>query len=341
MGSDPESRHRERRNDSFVHTDPSSSSPRWRDSGSDPIWFQRAAIAALVCTVVVIVWGAVVRATGSGAGCGAHWPLCNGAIVPLAPTVTTIIEFTHRITSGLLLIGALGLAIAARRVYPAGHAARRAAAVSFVFVVIEALVGAGIVLLRLVENDASALRAAYIAVHLVNTMFLVAAMTAMVWAARARAPLSTARDAARSLRWFTAGLVALLVVSAAGAVVALGDTLFPHASLTAGLAADFDPTSHFLIRLRVWHPLIATATSLFLVSLISRTGVLDDGATRGAARAAIGLVVGQMALGAANVLTAAPLALQMTHLLVSNLLWMAVVWMWLPIRAAANAGQRG
>jgi len=295
--------------------------------------FERFAVATLVCTVVVIVWGAVVRATGSGAGCGAHWPLCNGMVVPLAPRLATIIEFTHRLTSGLLLAGALGLAIGARRVYPPGHAARRAAAVSFAFVVLEALIGAGIVLLGLVENDASALRAAYIAGHLVNTMFLVAALTATVWWARARPRFAVLRATGGLLPWLTVLLVALVVVSAAGAVVALGDTLFPHASLSA----DFDPASHFLIRLRVWHPLIATAASLGFVTLVSRTGLLDDDSTQTGAKALIALVVTQMALGAANVFTAAPLALQMAHLTVSNLLWITGVWIWLQVRTAEGS----
>jgi cytochrome c oxidase assembly protein subunit 15/protoheme IX farnesyltransferase len=290
--------------------------------------FERVAWATLACTVVVVIWGAVVRATGSGAGCGAHWPLCNGLVVPPAPGVATIIEFTHRVTSGLLLIGALGLAIAARRIYPAGHAARRGAALSFIFVVLEALIGAGIVLLRLVENDASALRAAYVAGHLVNTMFLVAALTATVWAARPR-PAATVPPQAATLAWLRGALGLLLVVSAAGAVVALGDTLFPGASL----AADFDPASHFLIRLRMWHPLLAVGAVIYLAVLIGRTHLLDEAPTRRAARASIALIVLQMALGGVNILMAAPLAVQMAHLAVSNLLWIAVVWLWLQTRA--------
>lgn len=293
--------------------------------------FAGAAWAVLACTIAVIVWGAVVRATGSGAGCGAHWPLCNGAVVPIEPRLGTIIEFTHRVTSGLLLIGSLGLAVAARRIYPAGHPARGAAQIAFVLVIVEALIGAGIVLLRLVENDASALRAVYIAGHLVNTMFLVAAVTATAWGARARddirAALSPTVHAGLRI-----ALAALLVVSAAGAVVALGDTLFPQ----TGFGADFDPASHFLIRLRVWHPILAVATGLFLVWLIARSPLLDERATRRAARWTIALIVGQLALGAVNVLTAAPLALQMAHLATGNALWIAVVWMWLPVRAAAR-----
>jgi heme A synthase len=122
--------------------------------------FERLAWVVLIYGVLVIVWGAVVRATGSGAGCGAHWPLCNGDVVPLAPALATVIEFIHRSTSGVILILTALLVWAAFRTFPAGHAARRAAIWSMVFVLIEAAVGAGIVLLRLVQDNASLLRAA-------------------------------------------------------------------------------------------------------------------------------------------------------------------------------------
>jgi heme A synthase len=95
----------------------------------------------------VILWGAFVRATGSGAGCGSHWPLCNGELVPRAPQVETVIEFIHRATSGLAFLLVLGLFVLAWRVYPKGDLVRRAAALSFLFIVTEALVGAGLVLL--------------------------------------------------------------------------------------------------------------------------------------------------------------------------------------------------
>ena len=212
-------------------------------------------------TVLVIVWGAVVRATGSGAGCGSHWPLCNGNVVPLAPSAATIIEFVHRVTSGLVMVLAIGLVVMARRTFPAGHPARRWALFSLLFMLIEAAIGAGIVLLQLVEGNASALRAGYVGGHLVNTLLLVAAMTTTIWAARSEPPVVRR---SRSMSGFTVAMVTMLVVAATGAIVALGDTLFPSTSLAAGLAADLDPTSHFLIRLRVWHPILAAAVAVYL-----------------------------------------------------------------------------
>jgi cytochrome c oxidase assembly protein subunit 15 len=283
--------------------------------------FIRFAWITLAVTIVVIVWGAVVRATGSGAGCGSHWPLCNGGVVPLAPATATIIEFTHRLTSGVAMILALVLALWARRVFPAGHRARRWAIYSLIFMLVEAAIGAGIVLLELVADDASPLRAGYIAVHLTNTMFLVGAMTATIRFSGARVlgfsgPTGLAAGLARARRWQVIALVLMVVVAAAGAIVALGDTLFPHASLAEGIAADLDPTSHFLIRLRVWHPIAAVIASVLAITAFRRPIVT-------------GCVLFQVGLGVINLMMHAPLPLQMAHLLVSNILWMAMVWYFL------------
>jgi len=284
--------------------------------------FRRAAWAALAATVVVIVWGAVVRATGSGAGCGSHWPLCNGVVVPVAPAAKTIIEFVHRLSSGVAMVLSLGLMIAARRVFPPGHRARVWAAASFVFMVIEAAVGAGLVLLGLVENNASALRAAYIAVHLTNTMLLVGAMTGMIWwAGRPDTSIAIVRS-----RRLTAVLVAMMVVAATGAIVALGDTLFPATSFSQGLAADLDSTSHFLIRLRAAHPFLAMAVALVTIALTRRDPSFTG--PHGQRALVVSLIGVQLSLGALNLMTLAPLPIQMAHLLMSNLLWIALVWNW-------------
>lgn len=286
--------------------------------------FRRAAWCALAATVVVIVWGAVVRATGSGAGCGSHWPLCNGVVVPVAPAANTIIEFVHRISSGIAMVLSLGLMIAARRVFPAGHRARAWAVASFVFMLIEAAVGAGLVLLGLVENNTSALRAAYIAVHLTNTMLLVGAMTGMIWWA-GRPEISTRIVRSRAL---TGVLVAMIAVAATGAIVALGDTLFPAASLSQGLAADLDSTSHFLIRLRAFHPILAIAVAL-AIALTRRDPTFTSPRGRSSRAPIVILLSVQLSLGALNLLTLAPLPVQMAHLLMSNLLWIAMVWAWM------------
>lgn len=297
---------------------------------SDPVRaFVRYGWVTLSVTVLVIVWGAVVRATGSGAGCGSHWPLCNGDVVPLAPTVSTIIEFVHRVTSGLVMVLAVGWVVLARRTFPAGHLARKWAGITLVFMLVEAAVGAGIVLLRLVEGNASALRAGYVGGHLVNTLLLVAAMTTTIWVARAKADVAAGTVVRVPAPGFTAAMVMMLAVAATGAIVALGDTLFPSASLREGLAADLDPTAHFLIRLRIWHPILAAVVAAYLFWLAWRHPAFAGDAQTTPRQLVMMLVVFQCGLGIVNLLLLAPLTLQMAHLLVSNLLWTVLVWGWL------------
>lgn len=287
--------------------------------------FLRYAWFTLAVTILVIVWGAVVRATGSGAGCGSHWPLCNGEVVPLAPTVSTVIEFVHRLTSGVVMLLAVGLVVMARRTFPAGHLSRKWAGISLIFMLIEAAIGAGIVLLELVEGNASALRAGYVGGHLVNTLLLVAAMTTTIWAADERTGAVPMPAAAPG---FTAAMAAMLVVAATGAIVALGDTLFPSASLAEGLAADLDPTAHFLIRLRIWHPVVAAAVASYLFWLAWRHPAFAGDSMATPRQLVMFLIAAQVGLGVVNLLLLAPLTLQMAHLLGSNLLWIALVWSW-------------
>jgi heme A synthase len=287
--------------------------------------FVRLARIALIVTVAVILWGAVVRATKSGAGCGSHWPLCNGVVIQLAPQTSTIIEYLHRLTSGAAMLLSVGLVIGSRLAFPAGHRVRTWALAAFGVMLLEAALGAGLVLFGLVDNDQSAKRAAYIALHLTNTMVLTAVMTGTLWWARQPAG-APAPQRSRGLA-FSMGL--LIVVAAIGGIAALGNTLFPATSLGAGLQADLSPASHFLIRLRVFHPFLALGAGLILIAQARRDPTFKgtDGETL--RTILITLVLLQIGIGVLNWLLLAPIPLQLTHLLGSNLLWIAVVWSYL------------
>src|SRR5512144_1714189 len=176
--------------------------------------------------LVVILCGAFVRASGSGAGCGAHWPLCNGEVVPRAPGVEMVIEFAHRATSGIALLLVLLLALWVFRDRPKGHPARLAAAGSVFFILTEAAVGAALVLLRLVAANESVARALFMAGHLANTFLLLACLPLTApWCATDQ---PVRRDAVARFGWtFAIGGVGLVVVGKSGAVAALGDTLSP------------------------------------------------------------------------------------------------------------------
>lgn len=300
----------------------------------------RFARLVLGYTVLVILWGAYVRATGSGAGCGAHWPLCDGQVIPRAPDLEMLIEYSHRLTSGLALLGVVALAWWTFRACPAGHPARRGAGWSLFFMLTEAAVGALLVLFQLVADNASMARALFMAVHLVNTFLLVGAMTLTChWLAGGADVSLRRRPGATSL---AVGLaLGLLLVGVSGAVAALGDTLFPARTLEEALRADLSSTSHLLIRLRVLHPLIAVIVAA-AVALLAFRLPLAPGDRRGrtAAVAVVGLTLAQVLAGFVNVLLLAPVWMQMLHLLLADALWIAFVVLAASSLASAPAGAR-
>lgn len=284
----------------------------------------RFAWLVLLFTVAVVLWGAYVRATGSGAGCGSHWPLCNGLVIPRAPSVATVIEFSHRLTSGLALVGVVALLVWVWRVCRPGHPARLGAAMAVVFMLTEAAVGAGLVLFELVADNASFARALFMAVHLLNTFVLLAwiALTAWWLSGGARVALAGRVPTAAGV---AAGCVALLIVSSSGAVAALGDTLFPSTSLAQALRDDLSATSHVLIRLRVLHPVLAVATALALIAFAPRLAPAGDRRSTTLARIVVWSAALQVALGFLNVFLLAPVWLQLLHLLLADVLWVAFV----------------
>ena len=281
--------------------------------------FSKFAWGVLGYNLLVIVWGALVRATKSGAGCGGHWPLCNGEVLPEVTGMATVIEFTHRIMSGLALVSAVALWWKARR---ESAVARKWAGWSVVFMVTEALVGAGLVLWGLVATDTSVARVYVLGVHLVNTFLLIACLALTAWWADGHSGVASP---ARRVLLRKIGLVVLTVVSAAGAITALGDTLYPS-SFAEGLRADFAPTANFLVRLRVIHPALAVAGGIYMLVLVLPELKLQRSARlTGLAAAVAGGVLMQVTLGAANAMLAAPVSLQLVHLLLADLVWIASV----------------
>lgn len=296
-------------------------------------YFRRFAWGVLAYNILVVLWGAYVRATGSGAGCGNHWPLCNGEMVPRAPKIATVIEFSHRLTSGLAVLSLAALCIWSFRLFPRGHRARLAATLSLVFIFVEALLGAGLVLLRYVAQNASIGRAFYLSAHLSNTQFLLAAITASAWLA---GPL---RAGERQLRPSlpAAGLIAALIVSISGAIAALGDTLFPATSFAAGMRQEFSSTAHILLRLRLLHPALAIVLGVYLLLmaiLIVRSKPAFEISRLSWLLA--GLVLLQLIAGALNVVLLAPVWMQMLHLLLADLIWVTLVILALDSRFTAG-----
>jgi heme A synthase len=291
---------------------------------------RRFAIYAWVVTgltLAVIVWGAFVRASKSGDGCGAHWPLCNGTVVPDASQAKTLVEFAHRATSGVAFLLVVALCVWAFRRFPRGHAARAAAAASGFFIVTESLIGAGLVLLRLVADNASVARAVYLSVHLVNTFLLVAALALTAWWA-SRGDGSRPRLAAFLGGRAGAAPLGSLALGVSGAVAALGATLFPEAAGESAPLEGMSAASRLLFSLRHYklHPLLAVLVGGYLVYFALGARRAGGGAwARRWAAAVVALVGAQFAAGLLNAALLAPIWLQLVHLLLADLLWLALV----------------
>jgi len=246
-----------------------------------------------------------------------------------------MIELTHRATSGIALLLVAAQLVWALRLFPRGHRTRGLAIATMIFMLLEALVGAALVLLELVADDQSVARAGWIAVHLVNTFLLVASLTLTPWSVEHPAHPPAGRGGLTA----PLGAVALLILATgvAGAITALGDTLFPSDSLASGLAADLSPTAHFLVRLRVIHPLLAALTALVLLALsgflaATRSAGVAGRPTRSLSLAVAVLVLTQMLAGLLNLYLLAPVWMQLVHLLLADLLWIAFV----PLADAAS-----
>jgi cytochrome c oxidase assembly protein subunit 15 len=287
---------------------------------------RRFAWAVLAYFIAVILWGGLVRATSSGAGCGDHWPLCNGTVIQHSPRTDTMIEFTHRITSGLSFFSVVALLwwTLARTVR--GHLARTTAAAAVVFTIIEAALGALLVKLGLTAQSHSPLRAPYLALHLANTLLLVAALTLTAHLLSRRS--GYLRGGIRLVAPFgaIASVLILLIVGVTGSLAALGDTLFPASSLGSALAQDFSATSGWLVRWRWTHPIVAFAAGIFLIWLVVRAAQRrTHWDNRGLSALVLILLAAQYALGFLDVVLLAPVWLQIAHLLGADLLWAALV----------------
>ncbi len=286
---------------------------------------RRFAVTSVAYNLAVIVWGAFVRATGSGAGCGDHWPMCNGEVLPRPRSLEMLIEFTHRLTSGVSLVAVLALCFMSFRWTAPGHPVRRGAALSGLLMVSEALLGAGLVLFRLVAGNTSMTRAWFGAAHLVNTFALVAALTLTAWWSFGHRRLAW-RQHPRLAATFAITMFATLAVAVTGSIAALGDTLFPARSFAEGYAQDFSAGAHLLLRLRIWHPVVALATTCALVTCAFAGYVTTRrNSTRTLGFALVAVVLTQVGLGVANVFLLAPVWLQLLHLLVADLLWVTLV----------------
>jgi len=292
--------------------------------------FAKYAWFALGYNVLVIVWGVFLRASRSGDGCGQFWLTCNGELIPSAPQFKTIIEFSHRMTTaidGFVMLILLGWAI---KIFVGDRSTQSrqvlyAAIGSFIFVITEAAVGAGLVLTGNVAEAVTDTRPLWAMGHLINTFILLTFLALTAWFATRERKVAFRADL-RTTGLIALGVAGLLAVGLSGSLAALSNMLFPSQSLAEGVAKDFSETSNIILRLRLSHPILSILTGVYLIFLAgwlkAKAGETN---TTWWSNAVSLLVITQVIFGGATLLTLGPIVMQLGHLFLADAVWIAFV----------------
>lgn len=300
--------------------------------------YAKYSVFVLLYNIVVILWGVFLRASKSGDGCGQHWLTCHGEVIPSAPELKTVIEFSHRVTSGLAFIAVVVLLIWTFRKFAKGDSLRKTAVGSFIFILTEALVGAGLVLTGNTAETLTAARPFWMAGHLTNTFILLAFLTMNCWYATGGEKIRIKGNGKLPVV-LAIGIIGIFIVGITGSIAALSNMLFPSESLASGVAADFSETSHALVRLRVFHPFTSVLIGVFLFMLAGWLKKAAEGnkAADFSSGAVSLLVVIQLFFGGLTLLTGAPILMQLGHLLLADAIWIAYVILGAAVLSAGSA----
>lgn len=300
--------------------------------------FAKYAWFVLAFNIAVILWGVFLRASLSGDGCGQHWLTCNGEVVPESPQFKTIIEFTHRVSTGIVFFIVLALAVWAFRKYIKGSPVRKTALASFLLIIAEAAIGAGLVLTGNTAGNLTASRPFWMMAHLITTFSLLAVLTLTAWFASGGRPFRLKAEP-KVLTLLAVALLGIFLVGASGSLAALSSMLFPAGTLAEGIAQDFAGTSHLLLRLRLSHPIVAVMTGVYLIFLAGwlRARGADSAPVKRWSNVLSILVMVQFASGAATLLMLSPIVLQLVHLLLADLVWISFVLLTAAFLAEAEA----
>ena len=288
----------------------------------------------LAYNLVVILWGVFLRASLSGDGCGEHWVTCGGEFIPSAPQLKTQIEFFHRITSSLAGFAVIGLLVSsivkwAREKSAQNKLVLKVSIASFIFIFIEGILGGLLVLTGNTAANWTPTRPFWMAAHLINTFTLIALLALTAWFASGGKSFSLFKSNRKVFILLAIGVVGIFIIGMSGSIAALSSMLYPSSTLSEGIAKDFSASSHYLLRLRVFHPILSIMTGIFLVFLAGwfKAQAKESFWVKRWANILIILIGIQFASGAVTLLFLAPIVMQLIHLFLADMVWIVFVLM--------------
>jgi heme A synthase len=174
-----------------------------------PRAFINLAMTTTLLTVGLITFGALVRVTDSGLGCGNSWPLCNGTVIPPLDNLTAWVEWSHRLIA--ILIGLLGIGMLVLAVR--GYQKNNRAVVTITFIAaglfaFQSGLGALVVIFDLPPT--------VVTLHLASAMLLLATLLlSVIFAWHRPPPVQTSRDNVTTLAYVTMALSLLIILTGA------------------------------------------------------------------------------------------------------------------------------
>lgn len=296
--------------------------------------FAKYAWFVLGYNLIVILWGVFLRASLSGDGCGEHWLTCGGEVIPSAPQLKTQIEFFHRITSSLAGIIVIGLVISSIVKWVKEKSAQnklvvKMSVLSLIFIIIEGVLGGLLVLTGNTAANWTPTRPFWMAAHLLNTFTLVAILALTAWFASGGKAFSFLKISRKTFILLLIGVAGIFIAGMSGSIAALSSMLFPSSTLSEGIAKDFSATSHYLLRLRVFHPILSIATGIFLIFLANRfkSEAKENSGVRRWGNILSILILLQFVSGGVTLFLLAPIVMQLIHLFLADAVWIAFVLM--------------
>ncbi len=294
-------------------------------------YFSKYALLYLIYNIYTILGGSYVRATNSGAGCGKHWPLCGGKVIPNFYFIHTLIEFSHRISSALVTVGGILLVAWSFYIYEKGNKIRHCSLGVLFFIFLEALLGALLVLLGLVAKNNSNLRLIFMPLHLVTTFLLLATLViTYVWSKNYPSEFHLKN---KPIKKSITSLLLLLFISCTGSITALSDTLFRPNYISENFINDIIFSQNILKILRSFHPILAIIISYILIKLLFSIKTYKNQlneknyiTTNNYFKIFIGLTVIQIVIGFTNIFLLIPVWTQIIHLLTADLIWIYAIF---------------